>query len=89
MAIGVIVSFNCAKAGAAHEQAATRMAALSTLRRVATSVECITMAVGFLLRNRLFVPEVGCQFSHTMTTVQSPGAGPGNAAANTQARWLP
>jgi hypothetical protein len=74
VAIGVIVSFTCAKTGAANEQAATRMAARNTLRRAEMRVECITMAVGFLLRNRRFVPEVRCQFSHTMTTAQSRGA---------------
>ena len=65
------------------------MAAPNTLRRSEMNVECITMAVGFLLRNRRFVPEVGCQFSHTMTTAQSRGApanrmSQGHAAVNSR-----
>ena len=42
------------------------MAARNTLRRAEMSVECIAMAVEFLLRTRRFVPEVRGQFSHTM-----------------------
>jgi hypothetical protein len=53
VAIGVIVSFNCAEAGAANEQNAITMAARHTLRRAEMNVECINMAVEFLLRARL------------------------------------
>src|SRR4029079_14501470 len=70
MAIGVILSFNCAETGAAQEQAATRMAARNTLRRAETSIECNPMTVEFLLRTRRWFRQSAVN-SRTMTRAQS------------------
>jgi hypothetical protein len=45
MAIGVILSFACARTGAADAQAAAKTAARNAPRRTGTGIERITMGV--------------------------------------------